>query len=98
MNLLREVRDSILHLAFPHICEGCGMDLPNFSQQICLRCMASLSATHFHLYPDNPIEKLFWGRMPVTQATAQYYFTAGSLVRRLMHQFKYKGNKALGAF
>ncbi len=61
-----------------------------------MRCLEIMPETNFELYPDNPVEKKFWGRLPVAQATAQYYFTRESLMQRLMHQFKYKGNKELG--
>ena len=47
-------------------------------------------------HPNNPVEKIFWGRLPLVGATAQYYFTKESLMQHLMHQFKYKRNKELG--
>lgn len=98
MRLLKEIKDSLLHLAFPHVCEGCGNDVPDHDTMLCLKCFSALPATDFHLYPSNPIEKMFWGRLPVTHATAQYYFTKESLIQHLMHQFKYRGNKELGLF
>lgn len=42
------------------------------------------------------MEKKFWGRVPLVSATAQYYFTPGSVIQRLMHQVKYNGKKDLG--
>ena len=56
----------------------------------------SMPETNFELHADNPVEKKFWGRLPIQQATAQYYFTRESLMQHLMHQFKYKRNKELG--
>jgi ComF family protein len=50
------------------------------------------------MHPNNPIEKIFWGRLPVTYATAQYYFTKESLMQHLMHQLKYRSNKELGIY
>lgn len=41
---------------------------------------------------------MFWGRLAVTHATAQYYFTKESLMQHLMHQLKYRGNKELGLY
>ena len=96
MFFLSEVKNALLHLAFPHVCEGCGQELSNTAQRLCLRCLSSLPDTNFHLHPNNPVEKLFWGRLRVMHATAHWYFTKESLVQRLMHQFKYKGNKDLG--
>lgn len=46
--------------------------------------------------PGNPVEKKFYGRLPIETAFAQYYFAAGSLIQQLMHAFKYKSDKDLG--
>lgn len=97
MRFIEEIKNSFLHLIFPHVCAGCGSDLVGVNK-LCLRCHEELPATAFHLHPNNPIEKLFWGRLPVTYATAQYYFTKQSLVQRLMFRFKYRGDKELGLF
>jgi ComF family protein len=61
-----------------------------------MHCIASMPETNFHNYANNPIEKIFWGRLPLVSATAQYYFTKESLMQHLMHELKYKGNKELG--
>lgn len=98
MRLLQLLKDSLLHLSFPHVCEGCGSHRLDSDQFLCLRCIASLPATNFHFYPNNPVEKIFWGRLPVTYASAQYYFTRESMMQHLVHQFKYRGNKDLGIY
>ncbi|HTM93356.1 MAG TPA: phosphoribosyltransferase family protein [Flavisolibacter sp.] len=98
MPLLKEIKDALLHLAFPHVCEGCGTDNLQAEHLLCLRCLSSLPSTNFHMYANNPIEKIFWGRIPVTSATSQYYFTKESMMQHLMHQFKYKGNKEVGTY
>jgi ComF family protein len=98
MPLLKEIEDSLLHLAFPHVCEGCGTDNLQPEHLLCLRCASSLPSTNFHLHANNPIEKIFWGRIAVSSATAQYYFTKESMMQHLMHQFKYKGNKEVGIY
>ncbi|MDB5196169.1 MAG: ComF family protein [Flaviaesturariibacter sp.] len=98
MTLLKEIRESILHLAFPHLCEGCGSDVLTAEHFLCLSCLSSLPQTAFHLHGANPIEKLFWGRLPIAAATAQYYFTKESMMQHLMHGFKYRRNKELGKY
>lgn len=80
------------------MCAGCGTDQLSRESPICLDCLSSLPATLFHMHGNNPVEKIFWGRLPVTCATAQYYFTKESLVQRLLHQLKYRGNRDLGTF
>jgi ComF family protein len=61
-----------------------------------MHCIARMPETNFHIYANNPVEKIFWGRLPLVSATAQYYFTKESLMQHLMHELKYRGNKELG--
>ena len=93
---LKEIKDSFLHLLFPHVCTGCGSDILNEESVLCMRCIDAMPETNFELHPNNPVEKTFWGRLPLAGATAQFYFTKESLMQHLMHQFKYKRNKELG--
>jgi ComF family protein len=92
----KEIKDSFLHLLFPHICVGCGTDLLNKESLLCIRCIADLPETNFSAHAGNPIEKMLWGRIPLLSAAAAYYFSKESLIQHLVHQFKYKGNKDLG--
>jgi ComF family protein len=96
MILAKEIKDSFLHLLFPHICAGCGTDLLNKESMLCIRCIADLPETNFAAHAGNPVEKMLWGRMPLVSAAAAYYFSKESLIQRLIHQFKYKANKDLG--
>ncbi len=98
MNLIADIKEALLHLAFPHVCAGCGSNLLSTNNELCLRCHHQLPSTQFELHANNPIETAFFGRLQLTAATAQYYFTKQSLVQRLMHDFKYKGNKELGFY
>ena len=96
MITLKEIKDAVLHLLFPHVCVGCGSDILHEESVLCMKCIDAMPETNFELHPNNPVEKTFWGRLPLTGATAQFYFTKESLMQHLMHQFKYKGNKELG--
>jgi len=92
----KEIKESLLHVVFPHVCDGCGSDLLNIESRLCIRCLASLPETNFEIHSNNPVEKDFWGRLPIVSGSAHLYFTKESLVQHLMHQLKYKGNKDLG--
>jgi ComF family protein len=80
---------SLLHLFYPHVCNTCGRGLTPSETILCLRCQHRLPLTGFHLYPDNTLEKVFWGRVNIRHAMAAYYYNEGAIVRRLVHQFKY---------
>lgn len=98
MHLIKSVFDSVSHLLFPHVCNGCGSDLINGQHLICLECHQQLSETGFASLANNPVEKTFWGRLAFVSATSQYYFAKDSLLQQLIHQFKYKDNKELAHY
>ena len=89
-------RDSLLHLFYPHTCAGCGSDQLDESQRVCFPCETSLPFTQFEAYPDNPVEKIFWGRLPLQAAFSLLYFTQHSRVQKILHEFKYRGDQRLG--
>lgn len=97
-SLFAGIRQSLLHVAFPHVCDSCGTDILDLHHRLCLRCLSAMPATGFHMHSNNPVEKIFWGRLPIAHATAQYYFTKESLMQKLMHQVKYRGNRELGIY
>lgn len=88
----------LLHLMYPHTCECCGHDLTRREEVLCLRCSGKLPATGFQLMHHNPVEKVFWGRVPLQHATAGYYFGRHALLQQLVHQFKYHGRKDIALY
>jgi ComF family protein len=44
------------------------------------------------------VEKIFYGRIPVTRAGSYCYFSKGSVIQQLLHHLKYKGNRQAGRF
>ncbi len=77
---------------------GCGSDLLPDHELLCLRCINDLPHTEFEKYPNNPIERIFIGRLPIVAATSGFYFSKGELVQNLIHDLKYKGNKDAGIY
>ena len=83
---------------FPHHCTGCGSDVVEDTQMLCLQCMEKLPETNFFEVSGNPIEKEFYGRSAIQSAGAAYYFTKDSLVQHLITELKYHGNMDIGIF
>jgi ComF family protein len=89
---------NIIHLLYPEICAGCGSDLLSGKNLICDDCINAMPFTGFYLYRDNPVEKIFRGRLPVVTASAHTYFTKDSVVQNILHSLKYGGNKEIGNY
>ena len=63
---------------------------------LCNQCIQDLPTTDFFSINENPVEKIFWGRVPVQSAGALLFFTKDSLVQTLITQLKYHHNKKVG--
>jgi ComF family protein len=84
------------NLLFPDLCVVCGENLLKNEQHICFSCLYAIPKTNYHLLADNPIEKRFWGKIPIFRGTAFFFFQKGSPFQKLLHALKYKGNKEIG--
>ena len=98
MKRLQKAAGDLLHLLYPHLCNGCGSDLLGRDNLLCLRCLHQLPHTGFAPHHHNPVEKYFWGRLVLEAAHSEFYFTKAALVQELIHQLKYKGNTAIGQY
>lgn len=96
MGVLANWAEAAACLFFPHHCAGCGTDRLDKQIEICLRCLHRLPLTHFTAQPDNPVEKIFWGRTHVQAATSLFFYSQDSTMQSLLHELKYRGNQALG--
>lgn len=96
--MLKKALHPLLHLFIPHQCAGCGSDIMSRQQVLCMHCINRLPVTSFCDHANNPVEKIFWGRMPVTAAASYLYFSKDSVLQHIIHELKYKGNKELGSF
>lgn len=98
MQFAKNILSGTLHLFYPHVCTGCGSDLVQEDNLLCLRCINDLPFTNYAQLANNPLEKIFWGRIPLTAAHSEFYFAKESLVQHLIHQLKYKGNQDIGVY
>lgn len=93
--LVHALRD-FFHLVYPNVCITCGNDLFPGEELMCPRCEIDLPKTHFQNETGNPVEQIFWGRVPIEQATSYFYYSKGSRYQRLIHDMKYRGKKWIG--
>lgn len=98
MQSVKTVFKDTLHLFYPHICTGCGSDLLDEHNLLCLKCLDSLPHTLYAQYAGNPIEKIFWGRLPLVAAHSEFYFAKESIIQHLIHQLKYKSDTSIGEY
>src|ERR1700709_1318564 len=88
--------NDFLHLFYPHVCVGCNTDVLNNNDILCAECLNNLPETGFLSAPANPVEKIFYGRIPVEQAGSAFYFNKDSVIQNIILQLKYKSNQQAG--
>ena len=90
--------DDFIALFYPRTCMACGNTLFHNEEVVCTSCLLHLPRTGFHKIKDNPVAKVFWGRVNLESAAALYYYRKGGKVQHLIHQMKYSGHKEIGIF
>jgi ComF family protein len=98
MAYLQKHLNSLGNFFLPLTCPGCGEALGSDANKLCWHCLAELPVTGFENYPDNPVAKMFYGRMRVELATAFLFYNSGSMAQHIIHQIKYKSNIELGKY
>ncbi len=88
----------LINLFYPRVCHLCEEPLLNGETVICVKCRHELPVTNFSHYNDNPVKKVFYGRVAVENATSLLLFQKKGNVQKLIHQLKYKGQQEIGVF
>ncbi len=89
---------ALKNLFFPTLCAACQEILGGGEHIVCTNCRHQLPETQFHRYNDQAVQKVFYGRLPISMGTALFYFEKKGPVQQLLHRLKYKGQENIGAF
>lgn len=88
----------LLDLLYPRICHACDKALLGGEKVVCTQCLHALPVTNFHLEKGNPVEQIFYGRIPLENATSLLLFDKKGIVQKLIHNLKYRGHEEIGTF
>lgn len=89
--------DDVLLFFFPVNCLVCGKRLPSSKEVLCIACEFNLPLAGFRDI-NNPVSKLFWGRIHIEGGTALCRFEKGSPIQVLLHELKYRKNRKVGSY
>lgn len=94
---IRQAADDFLSLFFPRLCAACNGNLVRGEEAVCTACLDKMPRTNDALSPaENPVARVFWGRIPLQGAAACFIFSKGSHVQELIHNLKYNGRTDAG--
>ena len=98
LNSIKGVFNDLTDLFYPRLCPGCENVLRRNEKILCLNCMFNMPKTDHFEERENPLEKVFWGRLPLNWAAALYNFRKKGIVQNLVHNIKYRGQKEAAEF
>lgn len=93
---LRLQCNRLLDLLFPRYCAVCDEVLSESEQHLCIKCFMDMPRTYFHTMKENVMEKMYWGKIPIEQASALMYYKEG--FKEPVHDLKYHKNHAIGEY
>ena len=65
---------------------------------MCTVCRHQLPLTEYTFNAQNPIDRIFYGRINIKKANSFLFFTDHGIVKNLIHHLKYKGQEQIGEF
>lgn len=89
--------NDIIRVLMPLTCFGCNAHLIRGEHQLCTVCRNHLPLTDYTFNEQNPIDRIFYGRIKVKKASSFLFFSENSPVQRLIHHLKYQNQEQIGA-
>ncbi|MFS4492483.1 ComF family protein [Maribacter sp. 2308TA10-17] len=80
------------------VCFGCNTHLNRREEHLCTVCRNHLPLTDYTFNDENPIDRIFYGRIRIKKASSFLFFTENSIVQSLIHHLKYKNQEQIGGF
>ena len=86
----------VLNLFYPDRCIGCSKHLSYHQKLICVACAHDLPYSYYSKNNWSPVEKLFYGKIPIQFATSLLLYESKSITQKLIHELKYHKNQKIG--
>lgn len=88
--------NNLINLFFPKVCLGCNGLLISEENVICSSCRHEIPLTQHFLNHENDAFVKFYGKIPVEQVSALFYFHKKGIVQEIIHSLKYRGHQEVG--
>ncbi len=93
-----KVLHDISSILMPQVCFGCTAHLRRGEDVICTVCRNDMPLTEFSFNEENPVDRIFYGRINIKKSSSFLFFSEEGHVQRLIHHLKYKNQERLSAF
>ena len=98
MNWPSKILNDINSILLPQVCFGCNAHLSGGENLLCTVCRHDLPLTDYNFREENPVDRIFYGRVPIEKAASFLHFSDHGIVKNLLHYLKYKNQEEVGQF
>lgn len=95
---LSKILNDINTILVPMGCFGCNASLHKGERLLCTVCRNQLPLTEYNFIDENPIDRIFYGRIDIKKANSFLFFTKEGIVKNVIHHLKYKNQEEIGVF
>lgn len=95
---LSKILNDINTILVPMVCFGCNTALRLGERLLCTVCRNQLPLTEYNFTDENPVDKIFYGRIDIKKCNSFLFFTKNGIVKTLIHYLKYKNQEEIGVF
>lgn len=95
---LTNILNDIGNVLVPKVCFGCNAHLLGGEHLLCTPCRNDLPLTEYNFNVENPVDRIFYGRINIKKANSFLFFTENGIVQQLLHHLKYKNQEIVGDF
>jgi len=95
---LSNILNDISNVLVPRVCFGCNTHLLGGEHILCTLCRNDLPLTNYNFNVENPVDRIFYGRINIIKANSFLFFVENGVVQQLLHHLKYKNQEKVGDF
>lgn len=90
--------NDINRVLVPDLCFGCNARFSRGETFLCTLCRTQLPLTEYTWSEENLVDRIFFGRVPIENATSLLYYNEKGMVRNIIHALKYQRQEKIGVF
>lgn len=96
LRILKELISDVRLIIFPKHCFVCQRRLAPDENYLCAACTINLPLTNYQGKSGNPVERIFWGKVPIVRANAYYHYYPHNGYAKLVTKLKYDAFTKVG--
>lgn len=97
-NILLKLWNDLIGVLLPRTCIVCGRPLVPMEEVCCTTCTLDMPLTNYKASNGNPIERVFWGKIPIVRATGFMKYQPHTPYARIITQLKYNNRRDIGIY